>query len=140
MSKAWKGALVSFILMVICWFGLNVDNFEMIRFVTTIYSAILFVGFLFTGTVKTIKNSISPYCVFAIVNTVIGIGTAIYSIFDIKNDTDEWFGGLVGTILLVFVIPFVAVLLIIDFIAWKKSNKTKTANSVMKCPFVNSKT
>ena len=66
MSKAWKGALVSFILMVICWFGLNINNFEMIRFVTTIYSAILFVGFLFTGTVKTIKNSISPYCVFAL--------------------------------------------------------------------------
>jgi len=60
---------------------------------------------------------------------VIGIGTALFSIFDIKNNTDEWFGGLVGILLLVFVIPFVTGLLIIDFIAWKKSNKTKVANS-----------
>jgi len=64
MSKAWKGALVSFILMVICWFGLNIDNFEMIRFVATIYSAILFVGFLFTGTVNTIRKSIFLLIVF----------------------------------------------------------------------------
>lgn len=126
MSKACKGALVSFILMVICWFGLNIDNFEMIRFVTTIYFAILFIGFLFTGTVKAIRKDTSPYCVFAIVNFVIGIGTALFSIYDIKTDTDEWFGGLVGILLLVFVIPFISVLLIIDFIAWKKSNKIKS--------------
>ena len=83
MSKAWKCALVSFILMVVCWFGLNIDNFEMIRFAATIYSAILFIGFLFTGIVKAISKTTSPYCVFAIVNFVLGTGIAIYSIYDI---------------------------------------------------------
>lgn len=123
MSKAWKGAFVSFTLMVICWFGLNIDNFESIRFVTTIYSAVLFIDFLFTGIIKAIRKKASPYFVFAIVNFVLGMGTAIFSIYDIKTDTDEWFRGLVGTVLLVFVIPFIIVLLIIDFIAWKNSNK-----------------
>jgi len=125
MSKVWKGAFVSFILMVICWLGLNIDNFEMIRFITTIYSAILFIGFLFTGIVKTIRNNVSSYCVFAIVNFLIGVGTTIFSIYDIKTDTDEWFGGLVGTVLLIFVIPFIIVLLIINFIFWKKNQKSK---------------
>lgn len=123
MSKAWKGAFVSFTLMVISWFGLNIDNFESIRFVTTIYSAVLFIDFLFTGIIKAIRKKASPYFVFAIVNFVLGMGTAIFSIYDIKTDTDEWFRGLVGTVLLVFVIPFIIVLLIIDFIAWKNSNK-----------------
>lgn len=121
MTKIWIGTLVSFVLLIICWFGFNIDDFEMIRFITTIYSAILLACFLFTGAVKQIKETISTYCVFAVVNFVIGIGISIFSIYDIKINTDEWFGGLIGTVLLVFVIPFIILLLIIDFIVWKKS-------------------
>lgn len=118
-NRIWKGALVSFIMLMICWFGLNISDLEMIRALTSTYLAILFVGFLFTGVVTKIGKNISPYFVFAAVNFLIGAGTAIYSIYDIKTDTDEWFGGLVGTLLLVFVIPFIVVLLISALVAWK---------------------
>ena len=129
MSKAWKGAFISFFAMFICWFGLNIRNLEMIRFVTTIYSAVLFIDFLFTGIVLAIRETTSPYCAFAIVNFVLGIGTAVFSIYDIKTDTDEWFQGLVGILLLAFVIPFIIVLLFIDWIAWKKNNSIKSVPS-----------
>lgn len=121
MTKIWIGTLVSLILLIICWFGFNIDDFEMVRFMTTVYSSILFVCFLFTGVVKQIRKKASPYCIFAVVNFLIGISISIFSIYDIKTNVDEWFGGLLGTILLVFVIPFIILLLIIDFVVWKKS-------------------
>lgn len=132
MTKVWKGTLISFILLMICWFGLNIENFEMIRFFTSIYSAILFVGFLFTGTVTKINKKISPYSVFAAVNLVIGASISVYSVYDIKTDTDEWFGGLVGTVLLVFVIPFIIILLITDLIVCKKADHSNSARSADK--------
>ena len=121
MTKIWKGTLVSLILLIICWFGFNIDDFEMLRFITTVYFAILFVCFLFTGTVNQIRKNTSPYCIFAAVNILIGISIFIFSIYDMKINADEWFGGLLGTILLFYVIPFIILLLIIDFIVWKKS-------------------
>ena len=127
MNKIWIGALVSLILVIICWFGFNIDNIEILRFVTTIYSAILFICFLFTWVIKLIKKTISPYLVFAVVSFVIGIGISIFSVYDMKIHEDEWFGGLVGAVLLVYVVPFIILLLIIDLIIWKvrKSKKKR---------------
>lgn len=120
MTKIWIGTLFSLILMILCWFVFSIDNFEMVRFLTTIYCAISFICFLFTGVVKQIKKNASPYCVFAVINFLIGISLFIFSIYDI-NDSDGWFPGLVGSILLAFVIPFIILLFIIDFVVWKKS-------------------
>ena len=125
MNKIWIGALVSLILVIICWFGFNIDNFEIIRFMTTAYSAILFVCFLFTWVIKLIKKTISPYLVFAVVNFLIGIDISIFSVYDMKSHADEWFGGLVGAVLLVYVVPFIIILLIIDFIIWRISKSKK---------------
>lgn len=125
MDKIWIGILISLIILIICWLGYKTSIFEMIQFMIPIYSAILFACFLFTVAVKQIKKNISPYCVFAIVNVVIGIGISIFSIYDLKIHSDEWLGGLVGAVLLVYVIPFIMLLLIIDFIVWKISKSKK---------------
>lgn len=125
MDKIWIGILVSLILLIICWLGYKTSIFEMIRFMTPIYSAILFVCFVFTGVVKQIRKNISPYCIFAIVNVAIGIGVSVFSIYDLKIHADEWLGGLVGAVLLVYVIPFIMLLLIIDFIVWMISKSKK---------------
>ena len=121
MGKVWTCAAASFGLSVICWVVFSMSGFEMIRVMTTVYSGILCVGLLFTGGAGMIRKSASPYCVFAAVNVILAIGIAAYSVYDIKTDTDEWFGGLVGVLLLAFVIPFIAVLLVADIIVWKKS-------------------
>ncbi|MBP0968421.1 MAG: hypothetical protein J5722_12360 [Oscillospiraceae bacterium] len=121
MNKIWTGALVSLLLLMLFWFGFDlIENFEPIRFITSVYAAILFVCFLFTGIVKQIRKKASSYCIFAAVDFVIGIGVSVYSVYDIKFDTDEWFKGLLGTVLLVYVVPFIILLLIIDLILWKK--------------------
>ena len=121
MNKIWTGALVSLLLLMLFWFGFDlIENFEPIRFITSVYAAILLICFLFTGIVKQIRKKASPYRFFAAVDIVIGIGISVFSIYDIKCDTDEWFKGLLGTVLLVYVVPFIILLLIIDLILWKK--------------------
>ena len=63
-------------------------------------------------------RTVSPYRVFAITDGIIGVLVAAYSVYDIMTDTG-FFAGLVGTLLLIFVLPIVAVLLLVDFICWR---------------------
>ncbi|MGN1187867.1 MAG: hypothetical protein ACI4R6_05185 [Lachnospiraceae bacterium] len=63
-------------------------------------------------------RTVSPYRIFAITDVIIGVLVAVYSVYDIMTDTG-FFAGLVGTLLLVFVLPIVVVLLLGDFICWR---------------------
>ena len=60
----------------------------------------------------------SPYLVFAGADILIGICVAAYAVYDIQTDTG-WFAGLLGTLLLIFVLPIVLVLLLADVLVWK---------------------
>ena len=63
-------------------------------------------------------RTLSPYRIFAITDGIIGVIVAASSVYDIMTDTG-FFAGLVGTLLLIFVLPIVAVLLLGDFICWR---------------------
>lgn len=132
MKKVWKGAIVSALLIgiscvVFCMTDTDSNeyvNLYGISFLIGIYSAISFVSFLSTGIATVIRKDISPYCVFAVVNAVIVIGTVGYSFYDIKIDT-SFLAGVTGYLVLIFFVPFNVVLLIIDLIVWL-INKKKT--------------
>lgn len=72
-----------------------------------------------------LKNR-TGYAVFAVTDIILAIMTAAYAVYDIKTSTG-WFAGLLGMLLLVFVLPVNGVYLLVDLIAWhvrKKKEKT----------------
>lgn len=72
------------------------------------------------------KKKPSPCGVFAIVDIILMLGTGIYAVYDIMTDVG-WFAGLFGTLLLIYVLPCMLLLLIIDgivaLIIWRKKRK-----------------
>ena len=58
----------------------------------------------------------SPFFVFGVVDGVLCVLVAAYAAYDIATDTG-WFAGLLGTLLLIFVVPALAALLLADIIA-----------------------
>ena len=72
-----------------------------------------------------LKNR-TGYAVFAVTDIILAMMTAAYAVYDIKTSTG-WFAGLLGMLLLVFVLPVNGVYLLVDLIAWhvrKKKEKT----------------
>ena len=60
-------------------------------------------------------KKVSPYKIFAAADLLVGLLVAAYAVHDIVNAVG-FFGGLLGALLLIFVMPMVAALLISDFI------------------------
>lgn len=118
MSKSWKRAITLFVVAFVCWFVeivINPSGFEMIMFFLAVISTVLCVCFLVIAVLKQIKPNVSVYKIFAVTDTIIGIGVTTYAIYDILTDTG-WFAGLLGMLLLILVLPVILLLLIIDFI------------------------
>ena len=119
MTDFFKATMISLIISIILLLVLFAVTGIHIGFVIAmafIYSAILFFDLMLTGIIKKFRKNISIYTVFAVINFIIGIGITMYSIYDIKTHI-SFFPGLILT----FVIPFIAVLLITDLIVWKKN-------------------
>ena len=70
-----------------------------------------------------LKNR-SGYAVFAVADLIVAAVILAYAIHDIRTDVG-WFAGLLGMLLIIFVLPINAVLLAIDLIAWYIDNKKK---------------
>ena len=68
-----------------------------------------------------LKNR-TGYAVFAVTDIVLALMTVAYAVYDIKTSTG-WFAGLLGMLLLVFVLPVNGVYLLIDLIAWHVRKK-----------------
>ena len=125
-----KTALVLCVSAVLCWIVLiviNPSNIEWVLAAAAVVLTIAFLCFLAISISQRVNKSISPYRVFAVVDGLIGLCVFIYAIYDIKTGTG-WFGGLIGVLLLVFVLPIIAALLLADFLVWRarrpgKSNK-----------------
>lgn len=76
---------------------------------------------------KNLKTHISPVKIFAIVDMICCIVVTIYGVYDINTDTGIM-SGLGGVIALIFVLPFLFGLLLIDFFIWliiKKRDKKR---------------
>ena len=72
------------------------------------------------------RKNVSSYRIFAVTDIIIGIGALLYAIYDIIAAADSaFFPGLAGWLLLLFVIPSVLFLLLMDYmIYWKRKNKS----------------
>lgn len=75
---------------------------------------------------KTITKA-SPYKIFAISDSIIGVLTFLYAIYDIKTSTGL-FAGLCGIILLVTVVPVTIALLLIELLVWVYNKKRENKN------------
>lgn len=53
---------------------------------------------------------------------MLGISVAAYAVYDILADTG-WFAGLMGSVLLIYVVPLIVLLFVIDFVLYRRSKK-----------------
>lgn len=123
MSKTWIRVIALFVVTFICWYVelvINPSNFELILGIAAVITSILSVCFFAIAMIKQIKPNVSEYKIFAWTDGLLGVGVILYSIHDILTDTG-WFAGLVGGVLLIFVLPMIVLLLIIDFILYKRN-------------------
>lgn len=116
-----------FAIALACWFVEIViipSNFEMLLVITAVVSSILCICFFAVAVIRQIKPHISGYKIFALADAIIGICVTAYAIYDILTDTG-WFAGIVGVLLLIFVLPVILLLLIIDFVLYMRNKRKK---------------
>ena len=126
----WAG--IAFAAAAVCWCILivwNPSDFEIWFAATAIVSSILFVCLLAVCGVSWMAarkgKKVSPYKIFAAADLLVGLLVAAYAVHDIVNAVG-FFGGLLGALLLIFVMPVVAAFLVIDFIlAVKKKRRIR---------------
>ena len=122
MKKVLKWAGIAFAAAAACWFILivwNSSDFEIWFAAAAIVSSILFVCLLVVCGVSWMAarkgKKVSPFKIFAAADLLVGLLVAAYAVHDIVNAVG-FFGGLLGALLLIFVMPVVAAFLVIDFI------------------------
>ena len=122
MKKVLKWAGIAFAAAAACWFILivwNSSDFEIWFAAAAIVSSILFVCLLAVCGASWLAarkgKKISPYKIFAAADILVGLLVAAYAVHDILTSVG-FFGGLLGVLLLLFVMPVVAAFLVIDFI------------------------
>ena len=118
-------SVVSFIIAATLWvvaIVFNPSNWEPALAIAACVFSIIFICYfvicICSVVVAKWGRVVSPYRIFAITDVIIGVCVAVYSVYDIMTDTG-FFAGLVGTLLLIFILPIVAVLLLGDFICWR---------------------
>lgn len=126
----WAG--IAFAAAAVCWCILivwNPSDFEIWFAAAAIVSSILFVCLLAVCGVSRMAarkgKNVSPYKIFAAADLLVGLLVAAYAVHDIVTAVG-FFGGLLGALLLIFVMPVVAAFLVIDFIlAVKKKRRIR---------------
>ena len=122
MKKVLKWAGIAFAAAAACWIILilwSSSDYEIWFAAAAIVSSILFVCLLAVCGASWLAarkgKNVSPYKIFAAADLLVGLLVAAYAVHDIVNAVG-FFGGLLGALLLIFVMPMVAALLVIDFI------------------------
>lgn len=134
MSKLAKSAVLFFLLAAMLWvleIVVNPSGLELYLLFAAIAASIAFVCLVACCIVRSLRKDIPPYKIFAIADILTGAAVAAYAVYDINHDSG-WFSGLFGTLLLIFVIPVAAVLLVIDLVVWAvdRGKKKKLKNTV----------
>ena len=130
MSNYKKITGITFLLALLSWilaFFLTSSTPKVWTALFAIAISIAFLCFLTITVLKKFRPGLSPYRIFALTDIVIGLCVFGYALYDIATDTG-WFAGLAGMLLLIFVLPINLLLLLIDFLIWKKKNSKKTKN------------
>lgn len=118
------------VIVSLCCARINISDFEIFFAFMVAVSTILCVCFAAVGLIKQIRPDASSYKVFAIADGLLGIGIAVFAVFDIMSD-NGFFAGLLGMLLIIFVIPVILLLLLIDFVLYQR-NKKKSENDKAK--------
>lgn len=117
-----------------CLFAIIASGFELLGIVGIAVAvvALSFYIIFLTALIanKCGKKAPSPCGVFAIVDLILMLGTSIYVVYDITTGVG-WFAGLVGVfvgvLLLIYVLPCMLLLLMIDgvvaLVIWRKKRK-----------------
>ncbi len=61
------------------------------------------------------KRIISPFVLFGVLEGLLAIAFAIWGIYDLMTD-EGWFAGLVGLVVLIYVVPFLVIAVVIDIL------------------------
>ncbi|MGN0710460.1 MAG: hypothetical protein ACI4LO_01775 [Anaerovoracaceae bacterium] len=97
---------------------------EIVLSLVAISAVIASICFISVAIIRKFNRSLSPYRIFAIADIFVGICVAGYAVYDILTSVG-WFAGLLGVLLLIFVMPIVAALLLADFLVWFLKNRKK---------------
>jgi len=129
MKKSTKYTIIVCVMALLSWYiaaGINPTNYEMIIASTAMIFAAVAIAMLMVKLglciAAKLNKSISSYRLFAVVNSIIGIGCVIFAIYDIRTD-DGFMAGLLGYMILMFVVPFILLMLLIDYLFWKRKMK-----------------
>ena len=127
MFKVWIGTILSLLSAIICWSVGTISapsDFEMVIGYAAVCFSILFICLLCVCIGKRIRKGASAYRIFAATDIIIGIGSILYAIFDIFASADSmFFPGLYGWLLLLYVVPVVLLLLLIDYAVYRKRKR-----------------
>lgn len=128
MSKYFKITLIALLFAIISWIVAvyGIADGVWIWIVSILFS-ILAICFLTISILKKTITKASPYKIFAISDSIIGVLTFLYAIYDIKTSTGL-FAGLCGIILLVTVVPVTIALLLIELLVWVYNKKRENKN------------
>lgn len=128
MSKYFKITLIALLFAIISWivavYGIA-DGVWI--WIASILFSILAICFLTISILQKTITRASPYKIFAISDSIIGVLTFLYAIYDIKTSTGL-FAGLCGIILLVTVVPVTIALLLIELLVWVYNKKRENKN------------
>ncbi len=113
-----------------CLFAIITSGFELLGIVGIAVAVVALPFYIIFLTAlianKCGKKAPSPCGVFAIVDLILMLGTSIYVVYDITTGVG-WFAGLVGVLLLIYVLPCMLLLLMIDgvvaLVIWRKKRK-----------------
>ena len=128
MLKYFKITLIALLFAIISWIVAvyGIANGVWIWIASILFS-ILAICFLTISILKKTITKASPYKIFAISDSIIGVLTFLYAIYDIKTSTGL-FAGLCGIILLVTVVPVTIALLLIELLVWVYNKKRENKN------------
>lgn len=123
MWKSWGRAIALFAVAFVCWYVEIVfvppGIWASFLWLAAVTASILCLCFLVIAVIRQFKPEISGYQIFAWTDALLGISVAAYAVYDILTDTG-WFAGILGYVLLIFVVPVIVLLLVIDFVLYKR--------------------
>lgn len=126
MWKSWGRAIALFAVAFVCWYVEIVfvppGIWASFLWLAAVTASILCLCFLVIAVIRQFRPEISGYQIFAWTDALLGISVAAYAVYDIMTDTG-WFAGILGYVLLIFVVPVIALLLVIDFVLYKRRKK-----------------
>ena len=117
-----KWTLISLVCALVCVGGcvFDISTNLLIPAFAAVFFSIVFLCFLAVTISQKISAGISPYRIFAIADGLISLCVIGYAVYDIVTDT-AFFAGIVGVMLLVVIFPATVLLLLADFLVWKRN-------------------